>query len=149
MEAGDGVYTTDGGRIGARHAGDCPPPLTVREIASAAAIGPRSKEVRVDDLMAMTEMRDMPGSEALLALLASHQFNRMPAGFRKNRCAVVARALLKAMSTARLNPVATSRIHGYTPWRLCQLVERISRECPEAELGMMCDVWICRSHESL
>jgi hypothetical protein len=149
MEAGDGVYTTDGGRIGARHAGDCPPPLTVREIASAAAIGPRSKEVRVDDLMAMTEMRDMPGSEALLAVLASHQFNRMPAGFRKNRCAVVARALLKAMSTARLNPVATSRIHGYTPWRVCQLVERISRECPEAELGMMCDVWICRSHESL
>ena len=149
MEAGKGVYTNDGGRLGARHAEDCPPPLTVREIAGAAAIGPQSKEVRVDDRMAMTELRDMPRSEAVLAVLASHQFNRMPAGFRKNRCGVVARALLKAMSTARLNPVATSRIRGYTPWQVCKLVERISRHRPEAELGMMCDVWICRSHESL
>jgi hypothetical protein len=149
MEAGEGIYTSDGGRLGARHAGACPPSLTVREITAAAAIGPRSKQVRVDDLMAMTELRDMPRSEAVLAVLASHQFNRMPDGFRKNRCAVVARALLKAMSTARLNPVATSRIRGYTPWQVCQLVERISRECPESQLGMMCDVWICRSHESL
>lgn len=149
MEAGAGVYTNDSGRIGARHAGDCPPPLTVREIAGAAAIGPQSKEVRVDDLMAMTELRDMPRSEAVLAVLSSHQFNRMPAGFRKNRCAVAARALLKAMSTARLDPVATSRIRGYTPWQVCKLVERIARDCPECELGMMCDVWICRNHESL
>jgi hypothetical protein len=149
MEAGEGVYTRDDGRIGARHAGDCPPPLTVREIAGAAAVGPRSKEVRVDDLTAMTELRDMPGSEAVLAVLASHLLNRMPPGFRKNRCGVVARALLKAMSTARLSPVATLRIRGYTPWQVCKLVERISRDCPESELGMMCDVWICRSHESL
>lgn len=149
MAAGEGVYTRDGGRLGARHAGDCPPPLTVREIAAAAAIGPRSTQVRVDDLMAMTELRDMPRSEAVLAVLASHTFNRMPDGARKNRCGVVARALLKAMSTARLNPVATSRIQGYTPWRVCQLVARISRDCPESQLGMMCDVWICRAHESL
>jgi hypothetical protein len=149
MEAGEGVYTADGGRIGSRHAGECPPPLTVREVAGAAGVGPRSKEVRVDDLTVMYELRDMPGSEAVLAVLSSHQFNRMPAGFRKNRCCVVARALLKAMSTARLSPVATSRIRGYTPWQVCQLVGRISRECPEPELGMMCDVWICRSHESL
>ena len=149
MEAGEGVYTNDGGRLGARHAGDCPVPLTVREIASAAGVGPRTREVRVDDRVAMTDLRDMPRSEALLAVLASHQLNRMPAGFRKDRCGVVARALLKAMSTARLSPVATSRIRGYSPWQVCQLVERISRECPECELGMMCDVWICRNHESL
>lgn len=146
MEAGEGVYTSDGGRLGARHAGDCPPPLTVREIAGAVAIRPQSKAVWVDDLMAMTELRDMPRSEAVLA---SHPFNRMPAGFRKNRCGVVARALLKAMSTARLSPVATSRIRGYTPWQVCKLVERISRDCLESELEMMCDVWICRNHESL
>lgn len=149
MEAGEGVYTKDDGRIGARHAADCPPPLTVREIAAAIAVGPQSKQVRVGDRMAMTDLRNMPGSEAVLAVLASHQFNRMPPGFRKNRCCVVARALLKAMSTARLSPVATSRINGYTPWQVCKLVERISRECPEPELGMMCDVWICRNHESL
>lgn len=149
MEAGEGVYTTDGGRLGARHVGDCPPPLTLREITAAAAIGHRSKQVRVDDLTAMTELRDMPRSEAVLAVLASYLFNRMPDGFRKNRCRVVARALLKAMSTARLNPVATSRIRSYTPWQVCQLVERISRDCPESQLGMMCDVWICRNHESL
>lgn len=135
MEAGEGVYTNDGGRLGARHAGDCPPPLTVREISGAAAIGPQSKEVRVDDRMAMTELRDMPRSEAVLAVLASHQFNRMPAGFRKNRCGVVARSLLKAMTTARLNPVATSRIRGYTPWQVCKLVERISRDCPRLSSG--------------
>lgn len=149
MEAGEGTYTSDGGRLGTRHAGECPPPLTVREIAAAAAIGPRSKQVRVDDLTAMAELRAMPRSEAVLAVLASHPFNRMPDGFRKNRCAVVARALLKAMSTARLNPVATSRIRGYTPWQVCQLVKRISRDCPESQLGMMCDVWICRNHETL
>jgi hypothetical protein len=149
MEAGAGVYVNDGGQLAARHAGDCPPPLTVREVARAAAIGPQSKEVKVDDRMAMTELRDMPRSEAVLAVLASHQFSRLPAGFRKNRCGVVARALLKAVSTGRLNPTATLRIHGYTPWQVCQLVERISRECPECELGMMCDDWICRNHESL
>ncbi|MGH3190677.1 MAG: hypothetical protein ACRDPY_22140 [Streptosporangiaceae bacterium] len=149
MEAGEGVYTSDGGRLGARHVGDCPPPLTVREIAAAVAIGPRSKQVRVDDRMAMIELLDMPRSEAVLAVLASHPFNRMPAGPRKNRCGVVARALLKAMSTARLNPVATSRIRGYTPWQVCKLVEHISRGCPESQLGMMCDVWICRNHENL
>jgi hypothetical protein len=149
MEAGEGVYTRDGGRTGARHAGECPPPLTVREIAGAAGIGPRSKEARVGDLTAMTELRGMPGSEAVLAVLASHPFNRMPTGFRRNRCGVVARALLKAMATARLSPVATSRIRGYTPWQVCKLVERISRDCPESELGMMRDVWICRNHESL
>ena len=149
MEAGAGVYVNDAGRLGARHAGDCPPPLTIREIAGAAGIRPHSKAVRVDDQTAMTELRAMPRSEALLAVLASRQFNRMPAGFRKNRCGVVARALLTAMSTARLNPVATTRIRGYTPWQVCQLVERISRECPECELGMMRDVWICHSQQSL
>jgi len=149
MEAGEGVYTSGGGRLGARHAGGCPPPLTVREIAAAAAIGPRSRQVRVDDPAAMTELRDMPRSEAVLAVLASYPFNRMAAGPRKNRCGIVARALLKAMSTARLSPVATARIRGYTPWRVCQLVARISRDCPESQLGMMCDVWICRNHESL
>jgi hypothetical protein len=149
MEAGEGVYTRDDGKTGARHAGECPPPLTAREIAGAAAVGPRSKEIWVDDRTAMTELRAMPGSDAVLAVLASHQFNRMPAGFRKNRCGVVARALLKAMSTARLSPVATTRIRGYTPWQVCKLVERISRDCPETQLGMMRDVWICRNHESL
>jgi hypothetical protein len=32
MKAGEGVYTADGGRLGA---GECPSPLTVREIAGA------------------------------------------------------------------------------------------------------------------
>ena len=149
MAAGEGVYTSDGGRIGARHAGDCPPPLTVREIAGAIAVGPQSKQVRVDDLTVMSDLRAMPGSEAVLAVLANHQLNRMPPGFRKNRCSVAARALLKAMTTARLSPIATARICGYSPWQVCKLVERIARECPEPELGMMCDVWICRNHESL
>lgn len=85
----------------------------------------------------------------MLAVLANYELNRMVPGFRKNRCSLAARALLKAMSTARLSPIATARIRGYTPWQVCKLVERIARECPEAELGMMCDVWICRSHESL
>ena len=53
------------------------------------------------------------------------------------------------MATARLSPVATSRIRGCTPWQVRKLVERISRECPESEPGMMGDVWTCRSHESL
>lgn len=38
-EAGEGVCTRGNGRLGARHAGDCPPPLTIREIAAAAVIG--------------------------------------------------------------------------------------------------------------
>lgn len=149
MEAGEGIYAETGGLCGARHAGDCPPPLTVREITGAAGISPRSKQVRVGNTMAMIELAGMPGSEAALAVLASHPFNRMPAGPRKRRCGVVARALLKAMSTGRLNPIAASRIRGYTPWQVCKLVERISRDCPESQLGMMCDVWICRNHETL
>ena len=43
MEAGKGVYTNDGGRLGARHAEDCPPPLTVREIAAPPRSGRRAK----------------------------------------------------------------------------------------------------------
>lgn len=149
VEADEGVYTDIRGRLGARHVGECPPPLTVREIAAAAGIGPRSRQVRVDDPMAMTELRDMPRGKAVLMVLSSHPFNRMPAGYRKNRCVVVAGALLKAMSTARLNPSVTMRINGYTPWQVCTLVERISRDCPETQLGMICDVWVCRNHQDL
>jgi hypothetical protein len=149
MDAGEGVYAETGGLCGARHADGCQPPLTTREIAAAAGISPRSRQVRVDDTMAMIELSDMSRSEAVLAVLASHKFNGIPAGPRKNRCAVVARALLKAMTTARLNPGATMRINGYTPWQVCSLVERISRDCPETHLGMMCDVWICQNHTSL
>ena len=149
MAAGDGVYTDTDGKIGASHVGDCPPPLTVKEIAGGAGIAPRSKYVKVDDFDAMCELRDMHRSEAVLAVLASYDFNRMAAGPRKDRCRLVGRALLKAMSTGRLNPTATMRINSYTPWQVCALVQRISRDCPESQLGMMCDVWICQSHESL
>lgn len=126
-----------GGRLGARHAGECPPLLVIREIAAAGGIGPRGRQVRVDDPMAMTGLCDLPRAEAVLAVLSGYPFNRMLAGYRKNRCEVIAGALPKATATTPLNPAAAMRINGCTPWQVRTVVERISRDCPETQLGMI------------
>jgi hypothetical protein len=150
MEAGEGIYTEDGGYHAARHAGACPAPLTVREVAAAAGVGPRSKRVEARAGDGMRVRFDCSRSESVLVLLSRFDLNRMPPGARKRRCATVARALLKAMTTARLDPGTTLRINlEYTPWQVCALVARIARDCHEAQLGGICDEWICRNHVSL
>lgn len=65
------------------------------------------------------------------------------------RLHTVAYALLKCMSSARMDAVSVNRIAAYSPYQLCALVIRIADECPETTIGGICDGWLLANHRSL
>jgi hypothetical protein len=147
QEAGEGIWLEHGYM---RHAYGCPNPLTTREVAQAVGVAPRTKHFTVTDEDGFPVLYDGTRNELILAVLASHSHNKIADKGRRNRCALVAAALLKAITTGRLNPAASMRIMDeYTSYQVCALVARISRDCPEYELGGICDEWICRNHAQL
>lgn len=149
MEAREGIYAETGDGIRPVHAKICQPSLTVREVAGAAGVGPRSKRVTAGDLEVTAGLNRMPRTAAVLAVLGRTDLNRLLPGPRQRRCALVAPALGKALDTGRLDPVAAARIREYTPYQVCRLVARIARESPETTVGGLCDDWICRHRDRL
>lgn len=53
-----------------------------------------------------------------------------------------AMGLSRSISTGRLCPVAAVRVQAYSPYRLCQLLERIAEECAEDLSTAAVDQWL-------
>lgn len=120
--------------------------MTTRDIARAIGVAPRTVRFEVTNRDGFTEIDSMwlPRWEKILVSLSRTDISDV-----SQRVHTVAYALHKSISSARMSPVDAMRIQAYTPYRLCALVSRIARECPETTIGGICDVWIQGNHESL
>jgi hypothetical protein len=119
--------------------------MTAREIAKAIGVGTRTRKFVMRDQDGYVIYSDgAPRYSMVLAALSRGDVSDIP-----TRLHTVAYALLKCVSTGRMNPGTSLRIQSYTPYRLCALVARISRECPETTIGGICDVWLLDNHADL
>lgn len=116
---------------------------TAREIAKAAGIGPRTKRFTLRDEFGLA----YDGRQYAHVLGALGRSDLTPD--LTERVHTVAYALRKSMVSARMPAVSENRIADYSPYRLCALVARIARECPETTIGGICDVWIAAHHAEL
>ena len=120
--------------------------MTAREIARAIGVAPRTVKFEVTNRDGFTEIDSMwiPRWEKVLVSLSRTDISTVT-----QKVHTVAYALHKSMSSARMNPVDSMRIQAYSPYRLCALVERIARECPETTVGGICDGWIAQHSDEL
>jgi hypothetical protein len=116
---------------------------TAAQIAKAAGIAPATKRFTLRDEFGLA----YEGRQYTHVLGALSRSDRTPE--LSARVHTVAYALLKCMTSARMNAVSVNRLAVYTPYRLCALVARIAAECPETTIGGICDTWLLRNHESL
>jgi len=116
---------------------------TAKAIATAARINPHTKKYVLRDEYGLA----YEGHRYWHVLSAISRPDISPELSQKTR--TVAYALLKSISSARMEPVSAARISAYTPYQLCALVARITRECPEDTTGGICDGWLPRHHNEL
>ncbi len=115
------------------------------KIAKAAKIYPNTRKVVIRDRLGDVVSGQGPRYADVLALISR---NDLTPGL-DSRTYTVAYALRKCMISGRMNPLSELRIAEYTPYEICKLVARISRECPETTIGAICDDWLPANHRSL
>lgn len=115
--------------------------FATRDIAKAIAVAPRTKKFVLRDEFGLAY--DGRRYTHVLGALANSDRSDLP-----GRVHTVAYALLKSMSTGRMNAVSASRIADYSPYRMCSLVARIANDCTETTIGGICDGWIAANHAS-
>lgn len=116
---------------------------TAKQIASALRISPRTKRFDIKDEYGLTISTDRTTN--VLSSLANSDRSEVPCRIR-----TVAYALLKSIETARMNPVTSLRLRLETsPYQVCERVARIANQCPEQEIGGICDVWLPAHHAEL
>jgi hypothetical protein len=120
-------------------------PATAKDIARAAGIGPRTRKVTIRDEYGSVISGKQRRYADVLAVLSRSDFTPD----LSSRVHTVAYALRKCMTSARMPAESENRIADYSPYRLCALVARISRECPEETIGGICDNWLMSHHNDL
>jgi hypothetical protein len=116
---------------------------TTKELAKALGIGPRTRKFTIQDEYGISI--DAGRTESVLATLSRTDKSEVP-----QRIHTVAYALLKSISTARMNPVTSLRLTLDTSaYQICAIVAKIANECPEQEIGGICDVWLPKHHTEL
>jgi hypothetical protein len=116
---------------------------TAAQIAKSAKISPRTKTVKIRDEFGL--VYDGSRFDHVMARLCRSDLTP-----ELDFCThVVAMALHKSISTARMHPTSSLRIQAYSPYQLCKLVARIADECPETTIGGICDGWIPAHHSEL
>jgi hypothetical protein len=118
---------------------------TAKDIAKAAGIGPRTKNVTIRDEYGFVISRNARRYDTVLAVLSRCDLTP-DLDARIHR---VAYALRKCMVSGRMPAVSENRIADYSPYRLCALVARIVAECPEDTIGGICDGWLMVNHNNL
>lgn len=120
--------------------------MTAREIAKALGIGTRTRDYVMRDREGYTILGqyDTPRYARVLNSLGRSDISDVTYRIR-----IVAIALAKSIGTGRMHPVSSTRIQAYTPHRLCALVARIARDCPETTIGGICDGWLKDNHADL
>lgn len=117
-------------------------PQTAKELAQSIGVWPATRHYNFEDY----PERDAPMYDHVLLALSRPDFTPGVNG----RTMLVAYALHKSLSTGRMPTASRVRIAGYRrPYQLCQLVARISRDCPETTIGGICDRWIAEHHRDL
>ena len=109
--------------------------ITTTQVARSVHVSPRTKR------FVMTDRCDMPydGSrtELVLAALSRSDKSDLPADVH-----TVAYAVYKSLTTARMRPGPALRLRAMSPYRVCELVAAVARECPETTTGGICDEWL-------
>lgn len=114
-----------------------------KELAKALGIGPRTRKFTIQDEYGITV--DAGRTESVLTALARTDLSDVP-----RRIHTVAYALLKSISTGRMNPGTSLRLTLDTSaYQICAVVAKIANECPEQEIGGICDVWLSKHHAEL
>jgi hypothetical protein len=116
--------------------------ITARQIARSIGVAPRTRRFVLRDADGIAY--DGRRYTHVLSAISRQNHSDLP-----DRARHVAFALNKSMSSGRMPVDSEARIAQYTPYRLCMLVARIARECPETTTGGMCDDWITPNHASL
>lgn len=119
--------------------------ITAKEIAKAARIAPRTKNVVIRDEYGFVISGGGRRYADVLAVLARSDLS--PGA--SHRVHTVAYALRKCMVSGRMNAISENRIADYSPYQLCALVARIANECPETTIGGICDRWLLARHNEL
>ena len=109
--------------------------ITTVQVARSAGIGPRTKQFALRDGDGVPY--DGGRAELVLAALSRSDKTDLPAEVH-----TVAYAVRKSLITARMRPGPAVRLQGMSPYRICALVARVARECPETTTGGICDGWL-------
>lgn len=117
--------------------------VTTGQIARAAGIGPRSTRFVLRD----SDGIPYDGRRAHLVLAAVSRADKSPG--LSPEVHTVAYALYKSLTTGRMSPEVANRICELTPYRVCAVVARVARDCPETTTGGICDVWLPRHQHEL
>lgn len=109
--------------------------VTTAQVARSVRIGPRSKRFVLRDSEGLAY--DGGRTELVLAALGRSDKSDLPADVH-----VVAYAVYKSLTTARMRPTPAMRLRAMSPYRVCALVATVARECPERTTGGICDEWL-------
>lgn len=117
--------------------------ITTTQIARSLGVAPRTKRYILRDEYGLP-YQGRHYSHVFAALGRSDLTPDL-----SERVHTVAYALRKCMISGRMPAESENRIADYSPYRMCALVARIARECPETTIGGICDDWLIANHASL
>lgn len=124
--------------------------MNTAQIAKAAGIAPRTKRYAALDADGFPLFFDgeVDRWEQVLHGIRTARIDRQAVDMQTYITVV---AVLKAMNTARINVFLARRIREqYTPYQLCALVARITRDAGDgATIGYLADEWINQHAEEL
>jgi hypothetical protein len=115
---------------------------TTRQIAQAIKVTPATRkfELRDEDGLCYDGFR----TELVLAALSRSDKSDLPGEIH-----TIAYAIRKSLVTARMDPVAASRIRALTPYQVCGIVAKVAAECDETTVGGICDGWLPKHQHEL
>ena len=110
--------------------------ITTAQVARSVGVGPRSKRFVLRDADGI----GYDGGRSELVLAALSRSDKSPdLPFEVH---TVAYAVRKSLVTARMRAEYAMRLRAMSPYRVCALVARVARECPETTTGGICDDWL-------